>query len=118
MKLQIKVDENWINFKSVHIKKFNNLETDFIFLVDHKIRATGQLRFDYSDIYMDNVEAIEKRKGYGEMLVKYLKHQKQVERITGQSTAEAYGFWEKMKAVFNHRTFKDEGVYSFHIPCN
>lgn len=117
MELHIKVNEDWVPFESINIKEYNYLETDFLFTVDHKMKVSGQFRIDYTDVYIENVEAAEKQKGYGKMLIEFLKKQNQVERITGQSTKEAYNFWEKMKAVLNHQTFKEEGVYSFHIQC-
>ncbi|QJI52315.1 hypothetical protein [Psychrobacillus phage Perkons] len=115
MELQIKINDNWIDFKNVTIMDYNFLDTDFLFLLNNEIKASGQLRIDYTDIYIDFIETTEKRKGYGKMFIEYLKQQKQVERITGQSTEEAYIFWESMNAVLNHRTYKEEGVYSFYI---
>jgi hypothetical protein len=91
--------------QKLHIEQ--NEEEDVSIFLNGVVIATGTFLFSPHDVYIENLEVIEERKGYGKIIVDHLKSLPQIKGIFGESVPSAVPFWFKMGADLNAQDMED-----------
>ena len=86
--------------------------TPFLFAVDGEVVLVGACKVWNNEMEMKYVTSLDRRKGYGRMLIEHLLYDLHYTEIWGEALPDAYHFWKKVGAVFNE---DDETFFLDHV---
>lgn len=80
---------------------FKMFLTPFLFAVNGEVVLVGECKVWNNEMEMKYVTSLNRRKGFGRMLIEHLLNDLHYNEIWGEAIPDAYHFWKKVGAVFN-----------------
>ncbi|HDR7922438.1 hypothetical protein [Bacillus paranthracis] len=104
------------------LKNLKNMEHRILYLKNDTPIAYGEAIFEKDgSVYIEYIQCLEKRKGYGSEIINHFKNQETITEIWGESIPDAVPFWHRMGVKFEQSAFnefieEDELAEGFLIP--